>query len=324
MNFWMRVLCLTSFFPIKVFAIIEGWETSLAPHFYSQQLEISSVRVGTASVDNEGQITGDFTSHCSGTISSLNQITTAAHCFRGLFPGSRYFAEVTLPGGERRLIPLNEINSRYNLQDLFNILAQSFITPRVRFADMVILTLSESLSPEHIINVCTEPVTAEGEFVVAGFGVDRAEMTMADLSSQPLRHARVDIEVVESGMVLSRENRFQGRAHGIPSDEGHNSTACYGDSGGGLFMINSYEETLCLAGIVSGGYPEHLESCGAPDKKQVFSRVSLEQVNQLMFTVNVASPPSLFGETMPHPELPRIEKPRESWLELLGRVDNFF
>lgn len=291
-----------SFFS-PAYGIMEGVVTDGSQSSYSSHLLLTSVRIGLASVDAQGNPSG-FYGDCSGTITASNQISTAAHCFNQINNpfGRRYFAEVRFPDGSRRLISLNSVQSRGDIAPMMQEMGQRSSNPSARQVDMVMATLSESLGDEHITPFCNDSVDINSEYIAAGFGITTAGQTIPQTAS--LRHATIRMEESREGVIISQPNQRQARSSGEGLATGGNSTTCNGDSGGGLFINQSQ---LCLAGVVSGGYPQEPDNCGDPNKRQVFARTNSTNRGRLIETIDLSVSAPVFQTT---DEVPATPKPR--------------
>lgn len=250
--------------------IINGKPT-LADTLANEQMLYSSIRIGKVPVvDGKPDLTR-FNAGCSGTITGKSQVSTAAHCFSGPASTWLYYVEVrtSINPDKRKLLRVASLSTAKDVKD---IMAETSKDPKKRGLDLAMLTLEGEVEDRNVASICgVNEVKTDSQYIVAGFGT-----TESSPKSDQLRHTTVKMQQVNDGTFFSKPIR----------DQDKTSSACYGDSGGGLFIQDKDEKRTCLAGTVSGndqppasGTPQEL--CSRPNLRQVFARASSKAYKNL-------------------------------------------
>jgi len=265
--------------------IINGTVT-LADSAAHEQMLMSSVRIGKVPVVDGQPDLARFNSGCSGTITGKSQVATAAHCFSGPDSSWIYYVEVrtSINPDKRKLIRASSLNTAKDVKDIMN---ETGKDPKKRGLDLATLTLDGEVDVRNIAPICgPQNVKTDSEYVVAGFGA-----TATEKKSNDLLHTSVKMQQVNEGTFFSKPNRDQEIA----------AAACYGDSGGGLFIQEKDRKKACLAGTVSGNDQPPAsgtaaELCMRPNLRQIFARATADSFKGLktekVFDPNPKAPPT--------------------------------
>ncbi len=208
---------------------------------WQKKLLLGAVRIGSVQLDESGKLIQDsFKSYCSGTLVEGHRIASANHCFANPFVKPNLYAEVRLSidPDVRKLVRLNRVSTAAESNELMNIMNASDGTKRE--LDLALVDFEDEdpkIDKSHEIMICREGLSINSKFVAAGFG-------LTENPSDDLKHLRMTplpIEEIKPGTIWSH-----------PFEKVDDASTCFGDSGGGLYVIRDNKKDLCISGVVSG------------------------------------------------------------------------
>ena len=199
-----------------------------------------------------------FSQGCGASLISDRWVVSAAHCYIDAGLGQRSPQDVALVLGTP---DLNNITSQ-NVSLVSRIIIHPQYNRGLNLNDIALLELAEPVSLQPITLPSTSnPVPNDGEnSTVAGWGV----LSETGVPSSLLQEA--DLPIVSTNACQSLYgNIINGSAHLCAG--GQQTDACFGDSGGPLFV--SRGDQVVQAGVVSFGF-----GCARPGLPAVYTRAS--------------------------------------------------